>query len=220
ADIVLLGQGLSVIKDAILESRKIFVRLYNYTVYRISESFRLIITILILGLWIGAYPLQPLQIILLAFLNDVPIISLAFDRVKISAKPSEINNKERMISSLLFGSVGVLNSILMFLLMAKIFHLSLPVIQTMFFLKLTVSGHALIFVAHTKERWFKFLPAKQVIIATLATQAIATTLAITGFMMPAGINPLYALFVWVWALFWMQISELTKDWQVKYLKNN
>ncbi|MFA5248215.1 MAG: HAD-IC family P-type ATPase, partial [Patescibacteria group bacterium] len=46
ADIVLLGQGLSVIKDAILESRKIFVRLYNYTVYRISESFRLIFTFL------------------------------------------------------------------------------------------------------------------------------------------------------------------------------
>ncbi|MDD4901722.1 MAG: plasma-membrane proton-efflux P-type ATPase [Patescibacteria group bacterium] len=218
ADIVLLGQGLSVIKDAILESRKIFVRLYNYTVYRISESFRLIITILILGLWIGAYPLQPLQLILLAFLNDIPIISLAFDRVKISAKPSEINNKERLVSSLLFGLVGVLNSMLMFFLMANIFHLSLPVIQTMFFLKLTVSGHALIFVAHTKERWFKFLPAKQVIIATLATQAIATTLAITGFMMPAGINPLYAFFVWCWALFWMQIGELTKDLQTKYVK--
>lgn len=39
ADIVLLGQGLSVIQDAILESRKIFVRLYNYSVYRISGKF-------------------------------------------------------------------------------------------------------------------------------------------------------------------------------------
>lgn len=220
ADIVLLGHGLSVIKDAILESRKIFARLYNYSVYRISESLRLIITILILGLWYGFYPLEPLQLILLAFLNDIPIISLAVDRVKISAKPSEIKTKERLGLSLLFGFVGTLNSILLFFLMTKILHFSLPVIQTMFFLKLTVSGHALIFVAHTKERWFKFLPSKEVIIATLATQIIATALAVTGFLMPARISLSAAVFVWIWALLWMQISELMKDLQMKFIKMN
>lgn len=213
ADIVLLGSGISVIKDAILESRKIFVRLYNYSVYRISESFRLIITILILGLWFGFYPLQPLQLILLAFLNDIPIVSLAYDRVKISAKPSEIKSKQRLGLSLLFGSIGVLNSILLFLIMTNIFHLPLSIIQTIFFLKLTVGGHALIYVAHTKERWFKFLPSKQVIIATLATQFVATTLAVTGFLMPARISISYAILVWVWALIWMQISEMMKDLQ-------
>ena len=218
ADIVLLGQGISVIKDAVLESRKIYTRLYNYSVYRISESFRLIITILIIGLWYGFYPLEPLQLILLAFLNDIPIISLAVDRVKVLAKPSEIKAKERLVLSLLFGSVGVLNSILLFLLMTKIFHFSLPIIQTMFFLKLTVSGHALIFVAHTKERWFKFLPSKEVITAILATQIIATILAVTGFLMPASISLPLVGFVWLWALIWMQISELMKDLQRKFIK--
>lgn len=211
ADIVLLGHGLSVIRDAILESRKIFVRLYNYSVYRISESFRLIITILILGLAYGFYPLVPLQIIVLAFLNDLPIIALAFDRVKVSTKPSEIKTKERFMLSLMFGSVGVINSIILFILMTHIFHLSLPVIQTIFFLKLTVSGHSLIFVAHTKERWFRFLPSREVIIATLSTQAIATLLAVTGFLMPAKISFFAAFLVWVWALFWMQISDMIKN---------
>lgn len=218
ADIVLLGQGISVIKDAILESRKIFTRLYNYSIYRISESFRLIITILIIGLIYGFYPLQPLQLILLAFLNDIPIISLVVDRVKISTKPSQINVKERSILSLLFGSVGVLNSILLFIFMTHVLSLPLAVIQTIFFLKLTVSGHALIFVAHTKERWYKFLPSKQVIIATIATQLIATTLAVTGFLMPTSISLTTAIAVWVWALFWMQISELMKDVQIRLLR--
>ncbi len=216
ADIVLLGQGISVIKDAILESRKIFVRLYNYSVYRISESFRLVITILILGLWYGYYPLVPLQLILLAFLNDIPIISLAVDRVKISAKPSEIKTKERFRLSLLFGTVGVFNSIILFFIMNNLLHLSLPVIQTIFFLKLTVSGHSLIFVAHTKEKWFKFLPSKEVIFATIVTQLIATTLAVTGFLMPSKISIFVAILVWVWALFWMQVSELMKDLQIKF----
>jgi len=218
ADIVLLGQGLSVIRDAILESRKIFVRLYNYSVYRISESFRLIITILILGLLYGFYPLQPLQIILLAFLNDIPIISLAVDRVKISSKPSEIKSKQRLGLSLLFGSVGVLNSILLFIIMINVLHLSLPVIQTMFFLKLTVSGHMLIYVAHTKERWFKFLPNKEVIMATSATQIIATVLAVTGFLMPTHISVSATIFVWLWSFLWMQVSEVMKDLQNKFIK--
>lgn len=215
ADIVLLGPGLAVVQDAILEARKIFVRLYNYSVYRISESFRLIITILILGLWHGFYPLVPLQIILLAFLNDIPIISLAVDRVKISTKPSEINTKKRLKLSLLFGSIGVLNSLILFFLMMNVWHLALPVIQTIFFLKLTVSGHMLIYVAHTKERWFKFLPSKQVIITTLMTQIIATALALTGFLMPAKISWSSVVFVWLWAFVWMQISELMKDVQIK-----
>jgi len=221
ADIVLLGQGLSVIQDAILESRKIFVRLYNYSVYRISESFRLIITILILGLLYGFYPLQPLQIILLAFFNDIPIISLAVDRVKISSKPSEIKSKQRLGLSLLFGSVGVLNSILLFIIMinVRVLHLSLPVIQTIFFLKLTISGHMLIYVAHTKERWFKFLPSKEVIMATSATQIIATVLAVTGFLMPAHISISAAIFVWLWAFLWMQVSEIMKDLQNKFIES-
>ncbi len=220
ADIVLLGQGLSVIKDAIIESRKIFVRLYNYSIYRISESFRLIITILVLGIIYGSYPLQPLQLILLAFLNDVPIISLAFDRVKISSEPARIKTKERFALSLLFGFIGILNSILLFVLTLNIFHLPIEIIQTMFFLKLTVSGHALIFVAHTKEKWFKFLPSKEVIMATISTQIIATGLAVSGYLMPSKISWPMALFVWIWALIWMQITELMKSLQEKFIKND
>lgn len=220
ADIVLLGRGISVIKDAIIESRKIFVRLYNYSVYRISESFRLIVTILILGILYGFYPLEPLQIILLAFLNDLPIISLAFDRVKISPKPSSIQPARRLGLSLMYGLVGTMNSLLMFFLIMNVLHLPLDVVQTMFFLKLMVSGHMLIFVAHTKERWWKFLPSAQVIIATITTQIIATALAVTGFMMPAPISLGAASFVWIWSLSWMQLTEFSKDIQEWWLRRH
>ncbi|MDE2213049.1 MAG: HAD-IC family P-type ATPase, partial [Patescibacteria group bacterium] len=91
ADIVLLSPGIAVMRDAFLEGRKIFARLYSYSLYRISESFRLIVTIAFLGILIGSYPLSPLQLILIALLNDLPIISLAFDRVKLANRPSTIN---------------------------------------------------------------------------------------------------------------------------------
>jgi H+-transporting ATPase len=211
AEIVLLADGIGVIKDAILESRKIFERIYTYSVYRMSESLRLIITIAVLGALYGSYPMTALQIIVLALLNDIPIITLAFDRVKVAKSPAQMNVRARFTLSSLYGLVGVANSLLLFYITTHIWHLSWPIIQTMFFLKLTVSGHMLIYVAHTKERWWKFLPSREVIWATSATQLIATSLAATGFLMSGRLNLFQILFVWVWALFWMQVSECIKD---------
>ncbi|MGI0059075.1 MAG: HAD-IC family P-type ATPase [Nitrosotalea sp.] len=215
ADIVLLSEGISVIRDAIIESRKIFERLYTYSLYRISESLRLIVTIAVLGILYGMYPMTALQIILIALLNDIPIISLAFDRVNVANRPAKIDPKKRFTLSSLYGIVGVANSLLLVFLTKSIWHLDWTVIQTMFFLKLTVSGHMLIYVAHTKQRWWKFFPSKQVIWATSITQLFATVLAFTGFLMPGRINLWEVGFVWVWALFWMQVGELMKVYQQK-----
>ncbi len=216
ADIVLLSEGISVIRDAIIESRKIFERLYTYSLYRISESLRLIVTIAILGVLYGAYPMTALQIILIALLNDIPIITLAFDKVKTTNSPSKIDAKKRFTLSSLFGLTGVANSLLLFFIVKNVFNLNWQVIQTIYFLKLTVSGHMLIYVAHTKQRWWKFFPSKEVIIATFVTQIIATMLAFTGFLMPGKIPIFWIIVVWVWAFLWMQISEAVKIIQLKF----
>lgn len=209
ADIILLKNGISVIGEAIIEARKIFTRLYNYSLYRISESFRIIITIAVIGLLYKTYPLTPVQLIVLAFLNDVPIISLAFDRVKLTERPSHIDAKKRFALSTLFGLAGVANSLILLFIMINYMHLSWDVIQTVFFLKLTVSGHMLVYVAHTRELWFKYLPSKQVISAITITQLTATVFAYIGFLTTPISLPLI-VFVWIWSLIWMQISELAK----------
>ena len=210
ADIVLTTDGISVIRDAVIESRKIFARIYSYSVYRIAESFRLIIAVALFGLWLSLPLLTPVQLILLALLNDLPIITLAFNRVHVPHKPSTINVSERMYLSLLYGSVGILNSVLFYVLTAHLMQLPWDMIQTLFFLKMTVSGHMLIYVAHTKERWYKFLPSWPVIVATTATQVVATLVVFFGFLMTA--VPWHLIIVvWIWAFFWMQVSEIMKD---------
>jgi len=118
----------------------------------------------------------------------------------------------------LFGLVGVVNSMLMFYLTKNVLELSWQTIQTMFFLKLTVSGHLLIFVAHTKERWYKFLPSKEVIWATVGTQLIATVIALGGFLMPTKLKLWEVIVVWVWAFFWMQVGEGLKLARGRYGK--
>ncbi len=209
ADIVLLSPGISVIRDALIEARKIFSRLYSYSIYRISESFRLIVTIVILGVIYKTYPLTPIQLILIAIMNDIPIISLAFNRVKNFSRPAKIKVAERFTLGALYGITGIFNSLILFFLMIYVFHFDWSVIQTVFFLKLMISGHMLIYVAHTKERWYKFLPSMQVILATSVTQIIASLMAWIGIFM-GGIPFLYVLGVWIWCFIWMQITELVK----------
>ncbi len=209
ADIILLKPGISVIKDALIEARRIFVRLYVYSVYRISESFRVIVTIGVLGIVIGYYPLTAVQLIILALMNDIPIISLAFNRVKTLTSPAKIKPRKRLLLGSLLGLGGIANSLILFFILKYGTDLSSAAIQTIYFLKLTVSGHMLIYVAHTKQRWYKFLPSKQVIIATFATQFIASAMAGFGiFMSP--ISFLLILMVWAWSFLWMQISEVLK----------
>ena len=214
ADIVLTQAGIAVIKNAIIEARKVFIRLYNYSVYRISESFRLIITVAVLGLILHSYPLTAIQIILIALLNDLPIISLAFDKVDVPQAPAHLNARQRFTLGLVFGSVGIAESLILVWAGYEVFHLPWLVVQTMFFLKLTVSGHMLIYLAHTNKPWFKFWPSKKVIWATTITQLIASLIAFWGiFTAPIGL--VYILIVWGWALVWMQIGEVAKQFTLR-----
>ncbi len=209
ADIVLLTNGLSVIATAIHQARMVFMRVYHYSLYRMSESAALVMTILIIGVWVGNYPLTPIQVLLLAFLNDVPIISIAFDRVKVPRAPAAIDRMRRAVLSFLYGLSGVLNSVLLLVIVYYYLHLPWPWIQTLFFLQLVVSGHMLIYVAHTERRWFDYLPSWQVISATSATQLLATAWALAGFFTAA--IPLWVVgFVWIWSFFWMQSAEVFK----------
>ncbi|MDE1874774.1 MAG: plasma-membrane proton-efflux P-type ATPase [Patescibacteria group bacterium] len=209
ADIVLTSAGIAVIKDAIIEARKVFVRLYNYSLYRISESFRLIITVAVIGVIFHTYPLTAIQIILIALLNDLPIISMAFDRVAVPRAPAAINARKRFALSTSFGLVGIANSMFLLWLALSYLHVPWPLIQTLFFLKLTVSGHMLIYVAHTEKPWYSFLPSKQVIWATTLTQIVATAIAYFG-LLTAPVSLGYIILVWVWSFGWMQITELVK----------
>jgi H+-transporting ATPase len=209
ADIVLMTNGIQVIHDSIIEARKIFTRAYYYSVYRISESFRLILSIAIISAIYGSFPLAPIQIIILALLNDLPIITLAYDHVEAQAKPSVIKVSQRFVVASVYGLVGIAESLSLFLLLRNVYHISNPVIQTMFFLKLAVSGHMLIYVVHTRRAWWRRLPSSQIIWATSLTQAAATLLALVGILFQ-NISPLQVLIIWGWSLAWMQIAELSK----------
>ena len=83
--------GLSVIIDAIKESRKIFQRMNSYAIYRIAETLRVLLFMTLSILIFNFYPLTAVMIVMLALLNDGAILSIAYDNVHYKDAPEAWN---------------------------------------------------------------------------------------------------------------------------------
>ncbi|MFW9948196.1 MAG: plasma-membrane proton-efflux P-type ATPase [Candidatus Odinarchaeota archaeon] len=219
ADVVLTDPGISVIINATQESRKIFERMKSYAVYRIAETVRILI-FLVLSITIFAfYPITAIMIVILALLNDLPIMTIAFDKTRIASQPVRWRMQRVLILSSILGIAGVIFSFSIFLIGKYVFQLSLAVLQTFIFLKLAVAGHMTIYLTRTEEDnfWKRPFPSKILFITSETTQVIATIFAATGFFMPA-IGWGLAGFIWLFAFGMFFINNFLKVAVIRYLK--
>jgi H+-transporting ATPase len=209
AAIVLLTPGLSVIIDAIKESRKIFQRMNSYAIYRIAETIRVLLFMTLSILVFNFYPVTAVMIVLLALLNDGAILSIAFDRTRYSNQSEAWNMPVVLGVATVLGIVGVFASFGLFYLAERTFHLPREMIQSLIYLKLSVAGHLTIFVTRTRGPFWSSRPAPVLIWAVVGTQLVATFITVYGiFMTPIGWG--WALLVWGYALVWFLLNDRVK----------
>jgi len=209
ASIVLLADGLSVIIDAIKESRRIFQRMNSYAIYRIAETLRVLFFMTLAILVFNFYPLTAVMIVMLALLNDGAILSIAYDSVHYKDKPEAWNMRLVLGISTVLGLIGVVSAFGLFYLGERVFHLDHAHIQTLMYLKLSVAGHLTIFLTRTRGPFWSIRPARTLWVAVLGTQMVATLIAVYGlFMTPLGWG--WAAFVWGYALAWFLVNDRVK----------
>jgi len=209
ASIVLTTPGLSVIIDAIKESRRIFQRMNSYAMYRIAETLRVLFLMTLAILVFNLYPVTAVMIVMIALLNDGAILSIAYDNVLYRNQPEAWNMRLVLGVSSVLGVCGVVAAFGLFYLGERVFHLSRDQIQTMMYLKLSVAGHLTIFLTRTRGPFWSVRPARILWMAVLGTQAVATMIAIFGvFMTP--LDWRWALFVWGYALTWFVVNDQAK----------
>jgi H+-transporting ATPase len=209
ASIVLLTPGLDVIIEAIKESRKIFQRMTSYAIYRIAETLGILVFMTLSILIFNFYPLTAVMIVMLALLNDGAILSIAYDNVNYSNQPETWNMRLVLGIATVIGLIGVIDSFGLFYLGERVFHLDRAVIQTLIYLKLSVSGHFKIFQTRTRGPFWSIRPAPVVMIAVFGTQAMATLIAVYGLFMPA-IGWRWAVAVWGLSLTCFLINDRIK----------
>ncbi|RMF29214.1 MAG: plasma-membrane proton-efflux P-type ATPase [Candidatus Nitrosothermus koennekii] len=209
ADIVLTQSGLSVIIDAVKESRKIFQRMYNYAIYRIGETIRVLLFLTASIIAFNFYPITPIMIVLLALLNDLPIITIAYDKVRYSLKPERWNMQTLLIIATTLGVIGVVSSFIILYIGMDIFGLTTELLRTFVYLKLSVAGHMFLFSARTRHYFWSIKPSIPLFIAVISTQSIATLISVYGILLPA-IGWHLALFVWGYSLTAFLITDFIK----------
>lgn len=241
ADIVLMAPGLRVIVDAIKQARIVFERMKSYVVYRIAETVRIIIFMTLSIVIFDFYPITAIMIILLALLNDIPIMTIAYDNTKVEKKPVRWDMKVVFVLSTWLGVAGVLSSFTIFYIVmiylkshpdTAMFLPQVPAwvdmkddksflgfVQTLFFVKLIIAGHYTIFNTRIADWFFKKpYPSWPLVTASLVTALAGTAIGLYSFGLIPRINWQWALFLWGYVTSWFIFNDVVKMAVIKYYK--
>jgi H+-transporting ATPase len=210
ADIVLTKPGLSVIIDAIKEARQIFQRMQHYSIYRIAETIRVVLFITLTITLFDVYPITAVMIVLLALLNDLPIITIAYDNVHYSEMPERWNMRTVLGLATFLGTIGVIITFGAFYIGKEVFLLSPAVLQAFIYLKLSLASQMTLFMARTRGPFWSIRPARQLGLAILMSQTTATLITVYGVLFPAPLGWPLALFILGYIAFELLITDPLK----------
>jgi H+-transporting ATPase len=238
AALILTAPGLSVIITAIETARQIFERMLSYTIYRIAMTMDLMVFVTLAmlvfphvngaGGAIEAFkPLTATMIIILALLDDIPIMAIAYDNTRIDPKPVHWQMGRVLSVSTVLGIMSVVETfgllfIGMYFLNEKLMGVVIDPshLQTMVFLQLVVGGHLLLFVTRTANWFFmKPFPSAQLFWAIIGTQLFAALMCGFGWQVPQLPWPLIGI-VWLYNAGWMFVLDIAKDVTYKLLDYN
>ena len=219
ADIVLMAPGLTVIVDAIKEARQIFERMKSYTIFRIAETIRVIIFMTLAIVIYDFYPITALMIIILALLNDIPIMTIAYDHTKLRESPVRWDMKEVFVLASWLGLAGVISSFTLFWILISWMHLPLDFVQSAFFAKLVIAGHGTIYNTRIDDWfWKRPWPSWTLFNATFFSRVAGTVLAVYGFGLMEPIGWEWAAWMWTYALTWFVFNDVVKMGVLKYYR--
>ncbi len=211
AALVLTKPGLSVIISAVEEARRIFERMMSYTIYRIAMTIDIMVFVVLAMLTYRYFPLTAMMIILLALLDDIPIMTIAYDHTYLSPTPVRWEMPRVLTISSVLGLLSVVQSFGLLLISKEYLALNVHHLQTLLFLQLVLGGHLLLFLTRTtKWFWRRPFPSWQLFSAIIGTQVFAVFLTGFGWLVPALPWRLIEM-VWIYNLAWMFVLELIKQ---------
>jgi H+-transporting ATPase len=220
ADIILTAPGLGVINEGIKQARMTFERMKSYATFRIAETLRVILFMTISIIAFNFYPVTAVMIIILALLNDIPIMAIAYDNAPVDEKPVRWKMREMLTIATILGLAGVTSSILFFYILETL-KFPLALVQPMMFVKLDVAGHSTIYLTRSGEGhfWKKPLPSLKLFIPAMATRITGTVIGVYGlFMAPIGWK--YAAYIWLYATVWFIFNDFVKVGAYKLMRKH
>ncbi len=185
ASIVLIGQGLAVIIDAIKISRRIYQRVLTWVLNKITKTIQSIGILVVGYFWLQSIVISLLGIVLLVFANDFLTMSLATDNTKHTTNPNKWNVKNVTSVSVILGVLLIMEGVIAIFIGINYFHLGLEPLQTFILLWLLFTSIFKIFIVRERKWFWNSRPGRELIITTVVAIVGFTFLGIYGIIIPA-----------------------------------
>ena len=156
------------------------------------------------------YPVTTLMVVLLALLNDVPIMMMAYDNAPVAARPVRWDMQRVLTIASAVGLYAVFESFVLYWIARDLLHLPVPVLRAVIFLKLLVSGHMTIYLTRKKRwAWQRPWPRWLLVVPCELTQLLGRLIVVYGVAM-APIRWGLALFVWAYTVVSFFVANAVK----------
>jgi H+-transporting ATPase len=220
AALILTAPGLSVINNAIDEARRIFGRITSYTIYRVALTMDIMFLVVLSTILLDFKPLTAIMIVILAILDDAPIMAIAYDNTEVAEKPIRWKMPRVLGVSSLLGLFSVVQSFGLLLIGFEIlgrpehqqyFELfTEQQLQSVMFLQIVLGGHFLLYSTRT-AKWFfqRPLPSLPLNGALWATNILAILMCAFGWLVPR-LSWTAIGWVLVYSAVWLVVMDVIK----------
>ncbi len=219
AALILTAPGLSTVIDAIDESRRIFERIINYVLFRVAMTLDIMFVVVLATVFFGFSPLTPVMIVLVALLDDIPIMTIAYDNTRLPKDPVRWHMRRLLFVSGFMGLMAVAQTFGLLIIGMEWLSdaqwqawipLTQDQVQTAVFLQIVAGGHLLYFVMRSRETIFSPpFPSAPIFWAIVGTQVFAVLMVGFGWFVSALPWTVIGL-VWIYMLIWMVALDLIK----------
>ncbi|CAA7261199.1 unnamed protein product [Cyclocybe aegerita] len=226
ADIVLIEPGLSTIVHAIRQSRVIFQRMRNYSIYACSVTIRIVVCFAVLA-FTYKFDFPPFMVLVIALLNDGTIMTLSLDRVLPSNEPDAWDLAEIFSFAIAYGLylTGSTIALIVVIIETNFFQSTFgvqlsnpgtvnpndPQLHMIAYLQVAIISQALIFVTRSHSFFFMERPSFALMGAFAVAQVVSSIIAAYGdwgFTQIHSISGGWIGIIWVWNIIWF----IPLDW--------
>jgi len=223
SDLILLEKSLLVLKDGIVEGRRIFDNILKYIKMAASSNFGNMFSVVGGSIFLPFLPMLPMQILANNMLYDFSQMTIPTDKVDEDGllKPKKWNfgNIKRFI--LFFGPISSLFDYATFFVMLYVFHTwnNPALFHTGWFVESLLTQTLIVHIIRTRKIPFlQSLASWPLIISTICVIAIGVWLPFSRFagafqFLP--LPPLYFVLLFIGLVLYFSITQFLKVWFIK-----
>ncbi len=160
SDIILLEQNLTVVRDGVLEGRKVYGNIVKYMKLALSQDFGDVFSIMISSICLPFLPLLPIQMLIQDFIVEISQIGIPYDNVdeEFLLKPKKWDTKDLSKFMKIFGIISSITDVCAFLIFWYIFKYNSVekqmYFQTAWFVECIISETLIIYYLRTNKLQF------------------------------------------------------------------